>query len=42
MEGHETGSTQFCSSDREHFLLDIDVIDLQIERFRDAQTRDAE
>ena len=42
MEGHEAGSTELGSPDREHALLEIDIIELQIERFGDAQTRDAE
>ena len=42
MEGHKAGSTELGSSDREHALLDIDIIELQIERFGNAQTRDAE
>src|SRR5262249_18833820 len=42
MKGHETGSTKFGSPDREHTLLDIKIIELQIERFRDAQPGDAE
>ena len=42
MEGHKAGSTELGSPDREHALLDIDIIELQIERFGNAQTRDAE
>jgi hypothetical protein len=42
MEGHKARSTELGSSDREHGLLDIDIIELQIERFGNAQTRDAE
>ena len=42
MKGHEAGSTELGSSDREHVLLEIDIIELKIERFGDAQTRDAE
>src|SRR6516225_4799695 len=42
MEGHETGSPKFGSPDHERALLDIKIVELQIERFRNAQTRDAE
>ena len=42
MEGHAAGATELGSPDREHALLDIDIIELQIERFGDAQTRNAE
>src|SRR5215468_1275957 len=42
MERHETGSTELGGLDREHALLDIDIVELEIERFGNAQTRDAE
>lgn len=42
MEGHETSSTELGRPDREHAFLEINIIELQIERFGDAQTRDAE
>src|SRR5260370_33089542 len=42
MEGHQTGSTELGSPDREYALIEIDISELQIERFGDAQTRDAE
>ena len=42
MEGHEPGSTELGSPDREDALLKINIIELQIERFGDAKTRDAE
>jgi hypothetical protein len=42
MDGHEAGSPELGSPDREHTLLEIDIIELQIERFGDAQTRDTE
>ena len=42
MEGHETESAELGSPDREHALLEIDIIELQVERFGDAQARDAE
>src|SRR5260370_27967045 len=42
MEGHKTESAELGSPDCEHALLEIDIIELQVERFGDAQARDAE
>ena len=42
MEGHEAGAPELGSPDREHTLLKINITELQIERFGDAKTRDAE
>jgi hypothetical protein len=39
MEGHETSSTELGRPDGEHSLLNINIIELEIERFGDAQTR---
>ena len=40
--GARTESAEFGNPDREHALLGIDIIELQVERFGDAQTRDAD
>ena len=42
MEGHQTGSAELGRPDREHGLIEINIIELQIEGFGNAQTRDAE
>src|SRR5438552_18845964 len=42
MKRHQTGSTELGSSDRQHALLEIDVVELQVERLGDTQTGDAE
>ena len=42
MEGHQTGSAELGRPNREHGLIEIDIIELQIEGFGNAQTRDAE
>lgn len=42
MKGHETSSTELGRPDREHTLLNINIIELEIERFGHAQTRDTE
>jgi hypothetical protein len=40
MERHETESTELGSPDCERALLEIDIIELKVERFGDAQARD--
>ena len=42
MEGYETSSTELGRPDGEHSLLNINITELEIERFGDAQTRDTE
>src|SRR5208283_462515 len=42
MNGHQTGPTKLGCPDGEHGLIEIDILELQIEGFRNAQTRDAE
>src|SRR4030095_7533309 len=42
MKRYQAGSTQLCSSDRQHTLIEIDVVELQIERFGNAQTGHAQ
>ena len=38
MKRYQAGSTKLCSSDRQHTLIEINVVELQIERFGNAQT----
>ena len=38
MKRHQTGSTELGGSDGQHTLIEINVAELQIERFRNTQT----
>ena len=38
MKRHQPRSTELGGSDRQHALIEINVAELQIERFRNAQT----
>ncbi len=42
VDWHESPSTQLRSPDRQYTLHEVDIVELQVQRLRDAQAGDAE